>query len=118
MITDADKKFMAYWVQQRNKQKRLVVQLFIGLPIGLIFATPVLVNYLSGWYKRANMIGNSQVNPIILIGAMLSIATFVAIFYKKHQWNMHEQRYKTLQHKIKNNKNAVCNAKPNALNQQ
>lgn len=101
MITDEDKKFMAYWAQHRNKQKRLIVQLLVGLPIGLIFAVPVLMNYLSGWYKRANMVGNSQINPIILIAAVLGIAAFVAIFYKKHQWDMHEQRYKILQYKTK-----------------
>jgi hypothetical protein len=68
----------------------------IGLPLGLLFALPILVNFFSGWYTRADMVGRSQFNPLILIIAVLGIAIFFGLFSKKHQWDMREQRYQEL----------------------
>ena len=91
---------MAWWELNRDKQKKLVRQWFVGLPIGLIFVIPIVVNLSSGWYKRADMEVNSQqLNPIVLLVAMIVIISFVAVFYKRHQWDMDEQRYKEMKAK-------------------
>lgn len=37
-----------------------------------------------------------------IIAAIIGITCFVAILYKKHQWDMNEQRYKVLKQKIRN----------------
>jgi len=96
MLTDEEKRFIEYWEANRGKQKRWTYQLMVGLPLGLIFGLPIILNYLSGWYKRATMIGNAQFNPNILIAAVLIIAVFVAIFNKKYKWDQHELRYREL----------------------
>src|SRR5436190_3104425 len=99
-MTEDEKKFMAWWELNRDKQKKLVRQWFVGLPIGLIFVIPIVVNLSSGWYKRADMEVNSQqLNPIVLLVAMIVIISFVAVFYKRHQWDMDEQRYKEMKAK-------------------
>lgn len=99
MLTEEEKSFMQYWEQNRLKEKRTFRQLLIGLPLGLVFTLPILVNFMSGWYKRADMVGHSQFNPGILISAILIIAVFFAIFSKRHRWEMSEQRYLELKAK-------------------
>ena len=87
---------MAYWEENRLKEKKLLNQLLIGLPLGIIFAVPILLNLFSGWYKRADMEANTQLNPIVLIAAVLLIIVFVAVFSRKHKWEMKEQYYREL----------------------
>jgi len=100
MLTDEEKSFIQYWESNREKEKKSFKQLMIGLPIGFLFALPILVNFFSGWYKRADMIGRSQFNPLILVIAVLAIAIFYALFSKKHQWDMREQHYLELKKKM------------------
>ena len=99
MLTEKEKQFIEYWQQQRSRQKKLLYQLGVGLPFGLLLGAVILSNFFSGWYKRAEMIANSQFNPVVLYVAVLAIAVFVAVFSKKFQWDQQEQRYKELLHK-------------------
>ncbi|HXB44927.1 MAG TPA: hypothetical protein VNV85_12755 [Puia sp.] len=97
MLTQQEKNFIDYWQRNRGKQKRTFVQFLIGIPLGLLFAIPICVNFFSGWYKRARMMtGTTDFNPLVLMIAMIIIVAFVAIFSKKHQWDMREQQYKEL----------------------
>ena len=77
------------------KEKSLVYQVLTGLPIGLLFGIPIILVLFSGrfWYKRADMVANSESSTIILMIAILLIALFVAVIYKRHQWEMKEQQY-------------------------
>ncbi len=95
MLNDREKQFIAYWEENRLKEKKLLKQLMVGIPVGLLFATPVLISVFSSrfWYKRADAVAISQVNPVVLIIAVLAITAFVAIFHKRHQWEMREQQY-------------------------
>ena len=97
MLTQQEKDFIIYWEQNRQKQKKTFRQLLVGVPIGFLFAIPILINFFSGWYKRADMVANTNdFNPLVLIIALLLIIAFVAIFSKHHQWEMREQRYREL----------------------
>lgn len=98
MLTTEEKAFLRYWEQHRSSQKKTFRQWLIGLPIGLLFGVPILLNYATGWYKRAGMAG-SQVSPAVLIIAILAIISFVAIFYKRFQWEQYEQKYRELKAK-------------------
>jgi hypothetical protein len=97
MLTEREREFLRYWEANRLQEKKVYKQLLIGLPIGLLFAVPVLLILFSGklWYKRADMVANST-NPVVLIIAVIAIAVFMAIFYKRHQWDMREQQYQEL----------------------
>ena len=97
MLTSEEIKFIEYWELNRSKQKRLVKQLFIGLPLGVLFAAMIFINFFSGWYKRADMIINSQssVIPVILVAIVL-IVIFVSVFSVRHRWDINEQRYREL----------------------
>ena len=98
-LSEREIEFMAYWEQHRLKEKKVLNQLLVGLPVGVLFGVPVLLNLFLGWYKRAGMVANTQVNPIILITAIVLIIVFVAIFSRKHKWEMREQYYKELKAK-------------------
>jgi membrane protein YdbS with pleckstrin-like domain len=101
MLTKQEKDFMTYWEQNRQKQKKTYRQFLVGIPIGLLFAIPIVINFVSGWHKRAEMEANNpdDFNPLVLIIALLLIVAFVAIFSKHHQWEMREQRYQELNSK-------------------
>ena len=101
MLTDTEKRFIEYWEANRLREKKVNKQLLLGLPIGLLFAIPVLILLFSGkfWYQRASMEANSQTSPVILMIAIICIAVFVAVFYKRHQWDMKEQQYLELKAK-------------------
>jgi uncharacterized membrane protein len=97
MLTTEEKDFIEYWERNRVKQKRLVKQFLIGLPVGVLFATLIFVNFLSGWYKRADMIINSQGSLILVVlVAVILIVIFVSIFSVRHKWDINEQRYREL----------------------
>jgi len=103
MLTETQKAFLKYWEENRLREKKINKQLLLGLPIGLLFAIPVLIILFSGkfWYQRANMEANSQSSPVVLIIAIICIAVFVALFYKRHQWDQREQHYLELKAKEK-----------------
>lgn len=96
MLSPKEEAFLAWWEANRNRQKKLVYQLLVGLPFGLLVGVLIIANFFSGWYKRADMIANSGFNPVILYLAALLIAIFFAVFSKKFQWDQQEQRYKEL----------------------
>jgi hypothetical protein len=97
MLTQQEKDFIRYWAANRLRRKKVVTQFLLGIPIGLAFVIPILINFVSGWYKRAQMEANSQdFNPIVLLVALLLIVGFTAIFYQRHRWDQYEQRYREL----------------------
>jgi hypothetical protein len=97
MLTQQEKDFIRYWAANRLRRKKLVTQFLVGIPIGLAFVIPIVINFASGWYKRAQMEANSQdFNPAVLLVALLLIVGFTAIFYQRHQWDQYEQRYREL----------------------
>jgi uncharacterized membrane protein len=99
MLSEKEEAFLKYWEGARNRQKKLIYQLAVGLPVGLLFGLFIIMNFYAGWYKRADMIANSRFNPVVLYVAVIIIAVFYAIFSKKFQYDQQEQRYKELQAK-------------------
>jgi sterol desaturase/sphingolipid hydroxylase (fatty acid hydroxylase superfamily) len=101
-LTEEEKRFVEYWRLNRDKQKKLFRQLLIGLPVGLLFAIPIILNFSAGWDKRASMWARGHADDStgsVLIVAVLIIAVFVAIFSKRHKWEMYEQQYRELLNK-------------------
>ena len=90
-----EQKFLTYWEENRDREGRLSVQLLFGLPYGLLFSIPIIVNFLLGrfWYKRADAVGISQFNPVVLILAVLLIALFIAVINRKFRWEKLENQY-------------------------
>jgi len=97
MLTQQEQDFIRYWETNRLSRKKVVRQFLIGIPVGLAFVVPIVINFSSGWYKRAEMEANSEdFNPMVLMVALLLIVGFTAIFYQRHKWDQYEQRYREL----------------------
>jgi pilus assembly protein TadC len=102
MITEQEKLFLTYWENNRDKEKKILYQLAFGLPIGLVFALPVLLSVLfRDWYKQMPFISNSQVTVVMI--AVLGIAVFFALLKMKFRWENNEQLYKELKFKEQKN---------------
>ncbi len=88
-------KFIEYWEQNRQQQKKRLNQLMLGLPLGILFAMPIIINFLLGrfWYKRADAVGLSQFSPMVLIVAAMLIAVFTALLNRQFRWEKLEQQY-------------------------
>lgn len=101
MLNEQEQSFIDHWKIKREREGRILYQWLAGLPVGLLFAVPVFLILFSGrfWYKRADMVANSQLSPLVLIIAVVLIASFVAVVHKRHQWEMKEQQYKQLKAK-------------------
>src|SRR5271169_4275868 len=97
MLTPREKDFIQFWAANRLRRKKIVRQFLVGIPIGLLFAIPITINFASGWDKRAQMEANNQdFNPLVRLIALLSFVGFTALFYQRHQWEQYEQRYREL----------------------
>jgi hypothetical protein len=98
MLNEKEKLFMEYWERSREREKRFIVQLATGLPVGLLFALPIMFILFTSkyWFKRADMVANSQMSVGVLIIAVVFIASFVGVIYKRHQWEMKDQQYRQL----------------------
>jgi hypothetical protein len=93
MLTQDEERFVEYWKKHRLEEKKTMRQLLIGLPMGLTFAVAIVAVFASGWYERAQMSAYGNSSPIVFLGAIAAIVAFIAIFSKKHKWDMNEQRY-------------------------
>lgn len=110
MVTEQEKAFVEWWARNRDREKKLFRQLLIGLPVGLVFAVPIVLSFTSGWHKRASMWARSHTEDnlgVVLAVAALLITTFVAIFYKRHKWDMYEQQYREILSKMPDNEGTV-----------
>ena len=97
MLTANEEQFIEYWKNNRDREKKLFRQLLFGLPIGLLLGMGIFASLItSKWYERADMVANTQLNPNVLIVAILAIAVFTGLFYKKFKWEQNEQLYKEL----------------------
>ena len=97
MLTDDEKNFIDYWEHNRDRKRKVLKQLSVGLPLGVLLVAAIFINFLSGWDKRALVVVNA--NPsliIVVIVASLLIVAFIAIFSVRHKWDLHEQHYKEL----------------------
>jgi len=100
MLTNDERLFCEYWEKNRDKEKKFMRQLATGIPIGLIFALPVLLAVIfHDWYKSMIYISQSQLMVIML--GVLFVTLFFAVFRNKFKWENNEQLYKELKFKEK-----------------
>jgi hypothetical protein len=94
MLSEEEEAFIVYWRANRGKQRRTLRQFLLGIPLALLFVIPIVINFFSGWYKRAQMMSRtSDFNPGVLLLALVLIVVFIAIFSRKFRWEQYEQRY-------------------------
>jgi hypothetical protein len=105
MLTKEEKGFIDYWEANRDRQKRLRNQLIIGLPTGLIFGLPVLLNLFSDWNTQIKFMTRGQLNMLLI--AVMLIVSFYAVFTIRHKWDLREQFYRELKAREKKEADAA-----------
>jgi len=94
MLTDEEKKFIRYWEENRLRKKKVVRNMAVGLPLGLLLVIAIFANFFSGWYKRADMVLNTDSSLImVLLVASVLIVVFFSVFSARRRWDINEQRY-------------------------
>jgi heme/copper-type cytochrome/quinol oxidase subunit 2 len=102
MLNEEEKQFVAWWKENRLKRKRVLRQLYIGLPLAAILVVTIFLNFYSNWYKKAEMVRHQQEQKsnaslvIVLMVAALLIVVFISIFSVRHKWDQHEQKFREL----------------------
>ena len=94
MLTKEEQKYLAYWSVQREHKKRFLSKLSVGFPLGVLVVGLLLLNFLSGWYKKADILirSNSSLIIVVLVAA-IAIVAFITIFSARHKWDQNEQHY-------------------------
>ena len=97
MLTKNDEDFIRYWEVQRQKKTQFLRKMSIGLPLGVIIVVALMVNFLSGWYEKADMLirQNASVIIVVLIAA-IGIVVFITVFSARHKWDQNELHYQEL----------------------
>lgn len=98
MLNPEEKNFLAYWEQERLQKKKVLRQLYVGMPMGVILVITIFINAFSGWYKRADMELHTEERSLILVlvVAAILIVAFIVIFSARHRWDQQEQRFREL----------------------
>ena len=103
MLNEEEKRFVAYWEENRVKKSKVLRQLYVGMPLAVIIVIAIFVNFFSGWYTRAGMAMREERSSLVLVllVAALLIVGFIVIFSARHRWDQNEQQYLELREKQK-----------------
>lgn len=94
MLSAGERDFIKYWEENRERTKHWTSHLKTGFLYGLIFALPILINYLSGWFTNIRF---SLPGTLLFISiAVACVVFFFAIFYQRYRWERNEQLYEEL----------------------
>ena len=97
MLTPEEEKFVRYWEDQRQHKKQFLRKFSIGLPLIAFLAVLFFINFLSGWYGKADKELRRHSSLVItILVAVIIIAVFVSIFSVKHKWEQNESDYQSL----------------------
>ena len=98
MLNDEEKRFLAWWEENRHKKNRILRYLYVGMPMAVLLVIAIFVNFMSGWYARANttLVAENSSLFLVLLVAALGIVAFIVIFSARHRWELHEQQYREL----------------------
>ena len=107
MLTEDEKRFVAFWEENRLRRRKISRQLMVGLPAASLLVIAIFVSFFSGWHRQADIELRSQAQSqadyatviLVLMIAGILIVTFMAIFSARHKWEQNEQRYLELKAK-------------------
>lgn len=100
MLTEADKRFMKQWEQDRKGLSTVGGKILRGLPMAMLFSLPVIgfillvYVFFPEWYTKVSNI--SPGTGITIMIAVLLSALFFAYFRMQYKWEVNEQHYSEL----------------------
>ncbi|GAA4311991.1 hypothetical protein [Compostibacter hankyongensis] len=98
MLNAQEKGFYDYWEAHREKKRKWTSQLFDSLPIGLLFALPMILFFLMEGARNKAMIGKTDL--VLICTGTFFIALFYSIFRGRFRWERNEEKYQALRRKL------------------
>ena len=97
MLTPEQERFFQYWAEQRQHKKEFLKKFSIGLPVVALITIAFFINFLSGWYGKADqeLRSHSSLIIVILVAVIASVVFFI-IFSARHKWEQNESDYQDL----------------------
>lgn len=102
-MTIEEEKFYNQWEKDRILPHYKRKPFLRGLSASLLVGVIILLIAESGWYERANMVGNMEGKAIWMIIAVILFSMGFAWIYQQFTFEMNEQRFKELKY-LKNKK--------------
>lgn len=97
MLTPEEEKFVQYWQEQRQHKKKFLRNFSIALPALSLLAILFFINFLSGWYGKADKeLRRHSSLVIVILVAVIGIVVFVTIFSARQKWEQNEAEYEAL----------------------
>jgi heme/copper-type cytochrome/quinol oxidase subunit 2 len=97
MLTPEEEKFVQYWQEQRQHKKEFLRKFSIGLPAVSLIAILFFINFLSGWYAKADQeLREHSSLVIVILVAVIAIVVFMVIFSARYKWEQNEADYQML----------------------
>lgn len=106
MVTEQEKAFVEWWKKNRDSNSGLAGLWLKGVRWALIFAGLTVCSFLFDWHKAAGMWARTHVGgglAVVLLLAGVVTVVFMAVFYKRHKWEMYEQQYREILSKMPDN---------------
>lgn len=103
MLTEKEKQFVSYWKKERELQKGFTSKLIAGLPMAILFCTPILLFIASvylffpEWYTKVS--GNMGGSMTVIVLAVIVCILFFSYFRMQFKWESNEQHYRELKYK-------------------
>ena len=76
MLSEDEKRFIIYWQEHRDMEKKTLKQWLVGLPLGLLFGIPIIINFFSGIKNPATKV-NTIVSSIMMFTGCILILTLI-----------------------------------------
>lgn len=97
MLRQEEEKFVRYWQEQRQHKKQFLKKFSVGLPVFAVLCVAFFINFLSGWYGKADKELRQYSSLIfVILLALAGIGVFMAIFSARHRWDQNESAYQSL----------------------
>lgn len=97
MLMPDEERFVQYWQEQRQHKKAFLRKFSIALPVISLVAIVFFVNFLSGWYRKADKeLHRHSSLVIVILVAVIATIVFVVIFTARHKWEQNEAEYENL----------------------
>lgn len=105
MLTEDEKRFLAYWESVREEEARFGRKLRKGLPVAMLFGMPILLSvaavyiFSPEWYtKIAKSVNQVTLTVMIAVFIFMFFFAFTRMHFK---WEMNDQLYQELKEKQK-----------------
>ncbi len=97
MLTPEEEKFLHYWEEQRLHKKSFLRKFSVSLPLVSLAAVIFFINFLSGWFGKADKeLRRHSSLVIVILVAVIAIVVFVVVFSARHRWEQNESDYQSL----------------------